>query len=72
MQTALERVWTHWDHVRDKAPAGTPDFPHCLGPLDGRMPRLPAGTYQAALRTMSTSIRPVLSKPQPISLTAVR
>jgi hypothetical protein len=51
---------------------GTPGRPHCIGPHDDRLPKLPPGAYRAVVRTQSTSIRPVLSKPQPITLTAVR
>ena len=51
---------------------GTPDMPHCAGPRDSRPPKLPPGNYRAEIETQSTSIRPVLSKPQPVTLTAVR
>lgn len=51
---------------------GTADTPHCLGPNDSRPPDLPAGTYRAEVGTQSTSVQPLLSKPQPVTLTATR
>lgn len=51
---------------------GTPNTPHCLGPHDNVMPRLPPGRYRVVVETQSTSIRPVLPRPQPITLTRPR
>lgn len=48
---------------------GTPDAPHCVGPNDSSPPNLPAGTYRAEVLTQSTSVQPLLSKPQPVTLT---
>jgi hypothetical protein len=50
---------------------GTPDTPHCVGP-NSSPPNLPAGNYRAEVGTQSTSVQPLLSKPQPVTLTANR
>jgi hypothetical protein len=65
-------ISTRFDQCGQGKQAGTPDFPHCLGPHDDILPKLPPGNYRAVVKTMRTSIPPILSKPQPITLTAVR
>jgi hypothetical protein len=51
---------------------GTPAAPHCLGPRDSRPPNLPPGSYRAEVKTMSTSSKPTLPRPQQVILTSPR
>ena len=69
MPVSIPTTFTDCQQVKQQ---GDAHDPYCLDPHDSRFPNLPAGTYRAVVKTQSTSISPVLPKPQSITLTATR